>query len=121
MKTTLGFVCLLLCVGAYASLPRYLDVRAYVEKHNPKDQTIATNRVFIEYEWKDSAIVPYKGEMKLDQVIKQSKLNSNAVFVFVLRGTQQELVYDSRFSKVKASDFVIQRLDAIHMTDMGIN
>ena len=121
MKTILGFVCLLLCVGAYASLPRYPDVRDYVEKHNPNDKTIATNRVFLEYEWKDSAIVRYKGGMKLDEAIKQSKLNGKAIFVFVFRGIKQEPVYDSRFSKVKASDYVIQRLDAIHMTDMAIN
>ena len=121
MKTILALVCILFCAVAYAVLPVYSSVRDYVEKQNRNDQTVATNRVFIEYEWKNSAIVRYKDGMKLNEAIKQSKLNGNALFVFVFRGTQPEPVYDSRFSKVKASDFVIQRLDAVHMTDMDIN
>jgi hypothetical protein len=125
MKAILILLCLLFCVEAYATLPVYSDVRAYVEKHNPNDQTPATNRIFMAFEWSDSVIVPYHDGMKLEDVIKQSKFKGRDVFIFVFRGeghdrpgTQLDPVYDSRFTKVKRSEFVVRPLDAIHLVDI---
>ena len=122
MKTFLTILCLLFCVEAYAVLPAYSDVRAYVEKHNPNDQTPATNRIFINFEWSDSVIVPYHAGMKLEDVIKQSKFKGKDVFTFVFRGESRDRpgipIYDIRFTKVKRSEFVVRPLDAIHLVDI---
>src|SRR6267143_325028 len=108
MKAILTLLSLLCCVEAYAMLPVYSDVRAYVEKHNPNDQTPTTNRIYMAFEWSDSVIVPYHEGMKLEDVIKQSKFKGKDVQIFVFRaGTQPGPVYDSRFTKVKRSEFVI--------------
>jgi hypothetical protein len=100
-------------------------VRAYVEKHNLNDQTPATNRIYINFEWSDSVIVPCHDGMKLEDVIKQSKFKGKDVFIFVFRGERpnrpETPVYDSRFTKVKSSEFVIRPLDAIHFYADGIN
>ena len=120
MKTILTFLCLLFCVEAYAGLTTYSAVRDYVEKHNPNDQTPATNRIFITFEWKDSAIVPYHDGMKLDDAIKLSKLKGNKVFKFVFRAGEHPgdsiLVYATQDGK-KSSDVVLKPLDAIHLVD----
>jgi hypothetical protein len=122
MKAILTLLCLLFCVEAYAILATYSDVRAYVEKHNPNNQTPATNRIFMAFEWSDSAIVPYHDGMKLEDVIKQSKFNGRDVFIFVFRGESSGRpgtpIYDSRFTKIKTSEFVVRPLDAIHSVDM---
>jgi hypothetical protein len=117
---------LLFCIEAYAVLTHYSAIRDYVEKHNPNNHTPATNRIFIEFNWNESAIVQYHDGMKLDDAIKQAKLKCKAIFIFVFRGEekpriQQEPVFDSRFTKIKSSDFVIKPLDAIDLTDEGIN
>jgi hypothetical protein len=122
MKTILILLCSLFCVGAYATLPVYSDVRAYVEKHNPNDQTPTTNRIFMAFEWSDSAIMPYHDGMKLEDVIKQSKFKGRDVFIFVFRGESSGRpgtpVYDSRFTKIKSSEFVVRPLDTIHLVDI---
>jgi hypothetical protein len=117
---------MLFCVEAFAVLTHYSAIRDYVEKHNPNDKTPGQNRIYIEFDWRDSAIVHYKDGMTLDDAIKQSKLKGKAKFIFVFRGeekpgTQQFPAYDSPFSKIKSSDFALQTLDAIDLTDEDIN
>jgi hypothetical protein len=122
MKVIFILLCSLFCVEAYAILPAYSDVRAYVEKHNPNDQTPATNRIFMAFEWSDSVIVPCHDGMKLEDVIKHSKFKGRDVFIFVFRGESSDRpgtpVYDSRFTKIKRSEFVVRPLDAIHLVDI---
>jgi hypothetical protein len=122
MKTILIFLCSLFCVEVYATLPVYSDVRAYVERHNPNDQTPSTNRIFMAFERSDSAIIPYHNGMKLEDVIKQSRFRGRDVFIFVFRceasGRPEITVYDSRLTKLKSSEFVLRPLDAIHLVDI---
>jgi hypothetical protein len=122
MKAILGLLGLLFCFAAYAVLPVYSGVRAYVEKHNPTDQTPTTNRIFVAFEWSDSAIVPYHTGMNLEDVIKESKFKGKEVFVFIFRTDSRDgpgkPVYDSRFTKIKRSDFLVRPLDAIHLVSV---
>jgi hypothetical protein len=122
MKAILTLLCLLFCIEAYAALTTYPAVRDYVEKHNPNDKTPATNRIFIAFEWKDSAIVQYHDGMKLDDAIKQSKLKGKDVFIFVFRAGEHPgdsiLVYTTLDGKnIKSSDITLHPLDAIHLVD----
>jgi hypothetical protein len=123
MKAILTLLCLLFCVEAYAGLTTYSVVRDYVERHNPNNQTPATNRIFITFERKDSAIVPYHDGMKLDDAIKQSKLKEKDVFIFVFRRAGEHpgdsiLVYATQdWKNIKSSDFALHPLDAIHLVD----
>jgi len=122
MKKILTFLCLLFCVEAFAGLSTYSAVRDYVEKHNPNNQTPATNRIFITFDFKDSVIIPYHDGMKLDDAIKQSKLKGRDVFKFVFRAGERPgdsvLVYSTQGGK-KSSDVVLHPLDAIHLVDFS--
>ena len=122
MKAIPALLCLLFCVEAHAGLTTYSAVRDYVEKHNLNDKTPATNRIFMTFEWKDSAIVPYHDGMKLDEAIKLSKLKGDGVFGFVFRAGEHPgdsvLVYATQDGKnIKSSDFALHPLDAIHLVD----
>src|SRR6185312_2979873 len=115
MKVILTLLCFLFCAEAYAGLTTYSAVRDYVEKHNLNDPTPATNRIFITFDWKDSAIVPCHDGMKLDEAIKLSKLKGNDVFIFVFRVGEHPsdsiLVYATQDGKnIKSSDFALHPL-----------
>ncbi len=122
MKAILALLCLLFCAEAHAGLTTYSAVRDYAEKHNTNDKTPATNRIFITFEWKDSAIVPYHDGMELGDAIKLSKLKGNGIFTFVFRAGEHPgdsvLVYATQDGKnIKSSDLVLHPPDAIHLVD----
>src|SRR4051812_4425793 len=108
MQHILAFLCLLVCVKAHATLPVYPDIRAFVEGQAAGNPTPATNRIFVAFERRAGVVVPHRDGIKLEDVIKQSGLKTDEVFVFVFRekwtdkaGAQPGPVYDSRGAKVK--------------------
>jgi hypothetical protein len=125
LKAIFAFLCLLVCVTAHGTLPVYADLRAFVEGQAVGNPTPATNRIFVAFERRAGVVVPHRGGIKLEDVIKQSGLKTTEVFVFVFRGARPgkagaegNPVYDSRDTKTKTSDFIVRPLDAIYLVDM---
>ena len=117
MRAFATFLLFASCIAAFAIGPEYSSLREWVEKHNTKDQTPSTERVFVNFLWKDSAIVRYHSGMTIQEVIAQTQFRDRSVRVSIFRAAHKpagEPVYDELLiKKPDRSSFVVQALDVL--------
>jgi hypothetical protein len=125
MRTLLAFLLFASAIAAFAIGPEYSSLREWVEKHNTKDQTPSTERVFVNFLWEDSAIVRYHSGMTIQEVIAQTQFRDRSVRVSIFRATHKpagEPVYDELLmKKPNRADFVVQALDVLWLEDTMSN
>jgi hypothetical protein len=67
---------------ALAAGPEYTSLRKLVEDQNPKDKTPTAERIFMNHDWKESAVVHYHKGMTLQEVLNQVKFRDTFVSVY---------------------------------------
>lgn len=112
------------CITAFAIGPEYSSLREWVEQHNPKDKTPAEERVFVNFLWRDSAIVRHAPRMVLQDVLRQTQFRDRAVRVSVFRASHKpkgEPIYDELFMKPNREHFIVQPLDVLWLEATDTN
>src|SRR5205809_6065826 len=72
------------CNTALAMGPEYKSLREWVEKQNPNDKISANERIFVNGDWKESALVRYHKGMTLQEVFDQIKFNGKFASIYRL-------------------------------------
>jgi hypothetical protein len=120
MKAFATFLLLAFCFTAVAIGPEYSSLRDWVEKHNAKDKTPTDERVFVNFLWKDSAIVHYRKGMTIEDVITGTQFRDRSLRVSVFRATHKpagEPVYDEVSKKKPDRGFAVQALDVLWLEE----
>lgn len=117
-RALLLFLFLVCGMAALAAGPEYTSLRKWVEVQNPKDKTPAVERIFVNHNWKESAIVRYHKGMTLQEVLDQAKVRDT--FVSVYRAGHKptgEPVYDEADMDLKPDRkaVAVQPLDVIYL------
>src|SRR5208282_821081 len=73
MKSFAPLLLLVSCVTVFAIGSEYSSLRNWVEKRSTEDKTPVAERVFVNFSWKDSAIVRHKSSMTLQEVIGKTQ------------------------------------------------
>ncbi|HEU6447186.1 MAG TPA: hypothetical protein VFV23_01955 [Verrucomicrobiae bacterium] len=112
------FLLLIAGIAAFAARPEYVSLRHWVEKQNPNDKTPAQERIFVNGDWKESAIVRCHNGMTLQEVFYQTKLKGK--FVLIYRSGHKpagEPVYNEADADIvpNRKSIIVQPLDVIYL------
>jgi len=108
---------LICCATAFAAGPEYTSLRQWVEDQNPKDQTPAAERIFVNHDWKESAIVQHHPGLTLQAALDQMKFRDRIVSVYRAGHKPAGVpVYDElTLEKPDRAGFMVQPLDVIYL------
>jgi len=121
MKKISSILLIASCITVFAVGPEYSSLREWVEQHHAKDKTPADERIFVNFDWKDSAIVRYHKGMKLQEILQKPQFRDREFYVEVFRAAHKPLgepIYDElRKSKQDRAGFAVQPLEVIYLSD----
>lgn len=121
MRAFATFLVLASCLTAFAIGPEYSSLRDWVEKNSAKDKTPAGEQVFINFLWKDSAIVRYRSGLSIQEAIHQTQFRDRPLRISVFRAAHKpagEPVYDElTMKKPDRAGFVVQPLDVLWLEE----
>jgi hypothetical protein len=120
VKTFTTFLLLASCVTPFAIGPQYSSLRDWVEKRSSSNQTPPSDRVFVNFLWKDSAIVFYHKGMTIQEVIGKTQFREQPLRISVFRAGHKppgEPVYDEISGKPDRAHFAIEPLDVLWLEE----
>jgi hypothetical protein len=117
---TISVLLLIATVDVWATgPPGYDSSRRWVEEHNPKDETPATERIFVAHAPDHyAAIVRFRDGITLRDIIDQTKFKGQEVGVIILRsGKKATPVFDRVVAPSDKPTFEVKAHDMIWLED----